>query len=187
MVTFRHGRPCDAAAREALLDLCFGAARFAKTCERLRDGRLPWIELVATERGRMIGTVRLWHISAGQGRPALMLGPLAVDPGHRNSGIGSALMERAIAAARRGGHREILLVGDAPYYGRFGFSAARTGQLQLPGPFEPSRLLSLALAPEAAIAAAGPVRATGAKVGAPAIAERRSVRRARRPALPHAA
>jgi predicted N-acetyltransferase YhbS len=187
MVTIRHGRPCDAPAREALLDHCFGAARIAKTSERLREGRLPWLELVATERGRVVGTVRLWHIAAGQSRPALLLGPLAVDSSRRNCGIGSALMERAIAAARRAGHREILLVGDEPYYRRFGFSSARTGQLQLPGPFEPSRLLSLALAPEAEIAAAGPVTATGTRLGSAAAAERPAARRVRRTGLSRAA
>jgi predicted N-acetyltransferase YhbS len=187
MVTIRPGRPCDAVPREALLDLCFGLARFTKTCERLREGRLPWLELVATERGRVIGTLRLWYISAGQSRPALLLGPLAVDSGYRNRRIGSALMERAIAAARRHGHREILLVGDEPYYRRFGFSAARTGQLQLPGPFDPARLLSLALRPEAEIAAAGPVTATGTPLAGAEIANRRTARRLRRNALSRAA
>jgi predicted N-acetyltransferase YhbS len=164
MVTIRHECTADIAAREALLDLCFGPARTAKTSERLREGRLPakGLSFVATAHGRVVGTVRLWHVSADPGRPALLLGPLAVDPGCRNRGVGAALMERAIAEARRRGHREIFLVGDAPYYGRFGFSAAHTGKLMLPGPFEPDRLLGLALTPEAAAAAAGLVRPTGA-------------------------
>ncbi len=162
MVTIRHERTADIAAREALLDCCFGPARSAKTSERLREGRLPaeGLSFIATEHGRVVGTVRLWHVSAGPGRPALLLGPFAVDPGCRNRGVGAALMERAIAEARRRGHREILLVGDAPYYARFGFSAAHTGKLMLPGPFEPDRLLGLALIPQAA--AAGLVRPTGA-------------------------
>jgi len=165
MVTIRHERAADIAAREALLDLCFGPARSAKTSERLREGRLPaeGLSFIATEHGRVVGTVRLWHVSAGPGRPALLLGPLGVDPGCRNRGVGAALMERAIAEARRRGHREIFLVGDAPYYARFGFSAAHTGRLTLPGPFQPDRLLGLALIPEAAAAAAaGLVRPTGA-------------------------
>jgi len=164
MATIRHERPFDIPAREAPLDQSFGSARFAKTSERLREGRLPaeGLSFVATDRGRLAGTVRLWHVLAGPGRPALLLGPLAVDPGCRNRGVGAALMERALAEARRRGHREIFLVGDAPYYARFGFSAAHTGKLMLPGPFEPDRLLGLALIPEAAAAAAGLVRPTGA-------------------------
>jgi predicted N-acetyltransferase YhbS len=163
MVTIRPERPSDTAAREALLDLSFGDARSEKASERLREGRLPaeGLSLVATARGRLIGTVRLWHVSAGPGRPALLLGPLAVDPDCRNRGIGAALMARAIAEARRRGHHEILLVGDEPYYGRFGFSAAATGALALPGPFERQRLLSLSLAGETG-EGAGLIRATGA-------------------------
>jgi predicted N-acetyltransferase YhbS len=147
MVTIRHERLHDIAPREALLDHCLGAARRAKASERLREGRLPWLALVAIERGRVIGTVRLWHVSAGTERPALLLGPLAVDARHRNRGVGSALVERAIEMARADGHGEILLVGDAPYCGRFGFSAERTAKLVMPGPFERARLLSLALTP----------------------------------------
>src|SRR5271156_2198858 len=167
MVTIRHERPTDIAAREALLDLSFGGVRFAKASERLREGRLPaeGLALVATESGRLIGTVRLWHVLAGPGRPALLLGPLAVDPGCRSRGIGAALMTRAIAEAQRRGHREILLVGDEPYYGRFGFSAAATGGLWLPAPFERHRLLSLSLQEHGLAAetgeAAGLIRATG--------------------------
>jgi predicted N-acetyltransferase YhbS len=162
MVSIRHERSSDIAAREALLDRSFGSARFAKASERLREGRLPaeGLSLVAAERGRLVGTVRLWHVSAGPARPALLLGPLAVHPDCRNRGIGAALMTRAIAEARRLGHREILLVGDEPYYARFGFSAAATGALSLPGPYERHRLLSLSLAGEMG-EAAGLVRATG--------------------------
>src|SRR5579871_4792731 len=113
MVTIRHERTAEIAAREALLDLAFGPARTAKPSERLREGRLPaeGLSFVATEHGRLIGTVRLWHVAAGPGRPALLLGPLAVDPDCRGRGIGAALMERAITEARRRGHREIFLVG----------------------------------------------------------------------------
>src|ERR1700749_2275717 len=103
MVTIRHERASDIAAREALLDQSFGSARFAKTSERLREGRLPaeGLSFVATHRGRLAGTVRLGHLPAGPGRPALLLGPLAVRPDCRGQGIGVALMARAIAEARR--------------------------------------------------------------------------------------
>src|SRR6266849_1589937 len=93
---------------------------------------------------RLVGTVRLWHVSAG-GVPALVLGPLAVDPSCRKLGIGRALVQRALATAKARGHGAVLLLGDAPYYSRFGFSALKTGELRLPGPFEPDRLLGLEL------------------------------------------
>ncbi len=99
MVTIRNERSGDVAAREALLDLAYGPSRFTKTSERLREGRLPAEQLafVAVERGRVVGTVRLWHVSAGPARPALLLGPLAVHPDARNRGIGSMLVRHAIS------------------------------------------------------------------------------------------
>src|SRR5258705_13489197 len=96
MITIRKELSKDGAAREALLDLSFGAARFTKPSERLREGRRPADALAASDRGRLVGTARLWHVSAGPGHPALLLGPLAVHPDVRCRGIGSALMERAL-------------------------------------------------------------------------------------------
>ncbi len=151
MVTIRNERPGDVAAREALLDLAYGPSRFNKTSERLREGRLPAEQLafVAAEAGRVVGTVQLWHVWAGPARPALLLGPLAVHPGARNRGIGSRLVRHAIAAARRLDHRAVLLVGDAPFYGRFGFAADKTAALWMPGRYEPDRLLAIELVPGA--------------------------------------
>src|SRR5215210_6759341 len=130
----RSERTSDVAAREALLDACFGDNRHARTCQRLRDGRMPAEGLAFSARceGRPVGTVRLWHVSAG-GIPALMLGPLAVEASSRQLGVGAALMDHALAAAKARGHRGVILLGDAPYYSRFGFSAAKTGELTLPG------------------------------------------------------
>src|SRR5690606_38416806 len=114
------------------------------------------------EAGAVVGTVRLWHVAAGEGgRAALLLGPLAVDPSAEGAGIGSALMVHAIGEARRLGHGAILLVGDAPYYQRFGFSAEKTGALAMPGPFERHRLLALELAEGALDGARGVLRPTG--------------------------
>ena len=163
MVTIREEKFADVAAREALLDEAYGAARFAKTSQRLREGRLPadGLSLVATDRGRIVGTVRLWNVAAGPGRAALLLGPLAVHPACRNRGIGTALMRRAIARARLAGHRAVILVGDAPYYGRFGFSAAPTAELWMPGRFDRDRLLALELRPGALAGARGMIGATG--------------------------
>src|SRR5438552_16845773 len=142
----RSERASDVVAREALLDACFGENRQTRTCQRLRDGRAPaeGLALAATAKGRLVGTVRLWHVSAG-GIPALVLGPLAVDGACRDLGIGAALMNHALAAAKARGHGAVILLGDAPYYARFGFSALETGELVLPGPFECDRLLGIEL------------------------------------------
>ncbi len=158
----RAERASDVVARETLLDACFGVNRQTRTCQRLRDGRVPaeGLALSAVCNGRLVGTLRLWHVSAG-GVPALTLGPLAVDPSCRKLGIGRALVQRALAAAKARGHGAVLLFGDAPYYARFGFSALKTGELRLPGPFEPDRLLGLELREGALDGAWGMIVPTG--------------------------
>ena len=159
----RAERASDVVAREALLDACFGENRHMRTCQRLRDGRAPaeGLAFSVVRQGRLVGTLRLWHVSVG-GRPALVLGPLAVGPSYRGLGIGAALMSHALAAARARGHGAVILLGDAPYYARFGFSAAKTAELSLPGPFERDRLLGLELRDGALDGAWGMVAATGA-------------------------
>jgi predicted N-acetyltransferase YhbS len=165
----RAERASDVAAREALLDACFGLNRHLRTCQHLRDGRAPAEGLAFSavrqdgEKGRLLGTLRLWHVSAG-GVPALVLGPLAVDPSCREFGVGTALMRQALAAAEAAGHGAVLLLGDAPYYARFGFSAQKTGELSLPGPFERDRLLALELREGALDGACGMIAPTGAWV-----------------------
>src|SRR6187399_69374 len=161
----RNERASDVAAREALLDACFGDNRHTRTCQRLRDGRAPaqGLALSAVAQGRLVGTVRLWHVSAG-GQPALMLGPLAVEASSRQFGVGAALMDHALAAAKARGHRAVILLGDAAYYARFGFSGAKTGELSLPGPFERDRLLGLELTEGALDGAWGMIAATGKPV-----------------------
>jgi len=158
----RGERASDVAAREALLDACFGDNRHLRTCQRLRDGQAPAQRLAfsVVRDGRLIGTLRLWHVSAG-GVPALVLGPLAVDPSCRKLGIGRALVQHALAAAKARGHGAVLLLGDAPYYTRFGFSALKTGELRLPGPFERDRLLGLELRERALDGASGVIVPTG--------------------------
>jgi predicted N-acetyltransferase YhbS len=176
MIAIRPEKPADIAARETLLDVAYGVSRFAKPSQRLREGREPAFSFVAFEHGRLVGTVRLWRVSAGAGRPALLLGPLAVHPDCRQRGIGSALMRRAIRAARVAGHRALVLVGDAAYYGRFGFTAAGAGALSIPGQVERDRLLALELVPAALAGARGrilagdvrrPARRAAAHVGVP--------------------
>ncbi len=163
MTTIRHERTADIEARETLLDAAFGPCRTEKTAERLREDRLPadGLSFVAAEGRALVGTVRLWNVTAGPGRPALLLGPIAVAESHRGLGIGGALMKKALREARRLGHRAVLLVGDAPYYARFGFSGEKTGQLWLPGPYEINRLLGLELAAGALDGARGLIGATG--------------------------
>jgi len=161
MVTIRRERAADVALREALLDLSYGPIRFSKTSERLREGRLPELSFLATSGRRLVGTVRLWSVSAGPDRPALLLGPLAVAPDCRKRGIGSTLMQVALREAGRLGHGAVLLVGDAPYYGRFGFSHERTAALWLPGPYERHRLLAHELKPGALDGARGLISACG--------------------------
>jgi predicted N-acetyltransferase YhbS len=169
MITIRPETKRDGAAREALLDAAFGAARFAKTAQRLREDRLPaeHLAFVACRDGTLIGTVRLWNVSAGPGRPALLLGPIAVARECRNTGVGAALMRHALAAAAARGHGAVLLVGDTPYYGRFGFSADKTGALWLPGAYERHRLLACELKSGALDGARGLVTPTG-RTAAPA-------------------
>ena len=156
-VSLRLEKRRDATAREALLDAAFGARRFEKTCERLRETNraADGLSLVAVKGGRLVGTLRLWPVATGDGRSALLLGPLAVDATERSAGIGARLMRLAIKRARRAGHKAILLVGDAPYYGRFGFSAALTSGLDLPGPVDRARFLGLELVPGALHGASG--------------------------------
>jgi predicted N-acetyltransferase YhbS len=161
MVAIRRERPGDAVAREQLLDAAYGPVRFSKTSERLREGRLPQLALVAADARRIVGTVRLWPVSAGRNRPALLLGPLAVHPDYRRRGIGSSLVQHALREAARHRHGAVLLVGAAPYYGRFGFSSEKTRALWLPGPYERHRLLGCELVPGALDGARGLISATG--------------------------
>ncbi|NGO51727.1 GNAT family N-acetyltransferase [Allomesorhizobium camelthorni] len=160
----------DIPAREALLDRAMGPKRRKKSSETLRRGRRPSEGLAFVARdmaGAVVGTVRLWDVAVGESEAAaLLLGPLAVCPSQKSAGIGSALMRHAIAEARHLGHRAILLVGDAPYYGRFGFSTEKTGRLAMPGPYEQHRLLALELCEGTLEGAAGTLQAAGRKLKA---------------------
>ena len=149
----------DITAREALLDASFGTNRNSRTCQRLRDGcGMPadGLALSAFYDGNYVGTVRLWNVDAG-GRAALVLGPLAVDPSVRALGVGAELMRHALAAAQARGHGAVVLLGDAPYYARFGFTAMPAADLFLTGPFERERLLGLELRAGALAGAAGAI------------------------------
>lgn len=163
-VLLREEAGSDVAAREQLLDRAFGTSRTRKSSELLRAGRVParGMALSAEEHGVLVGTVRLWHVRAGN-LDALLLGPLAVAGSHRSRGVGGMLMREAIARANDRGHRAILLVGDAPYYSRFGFSSGCTQHLEFPGYVAPGRFLGLELETGALEGARGKVLATGAR------------------------
>lgn len=133
-------------AREALLDQSFGEDRHLKTCERLREGRLPVLAYAALDaRGNLVGTVRLWMVEDAAGLSSLMLGPLAVSPNMRGLKTGDRLMRHALTQAAAFGHGSVVLVGDLSYYARFGFMSGKLDRAALPGPFERTRFLGLDL------------------------------------------
>lgn len=141
-LTIRREHPSDRDAIERMHERAFGPGRFARTAYRLREGVAPvadlsFVSLVGT---LIVGSVRLTPVLAG-GRPALVLGPLTVEPAFMNRGIGGGLMQVSLDAAREAGHELVLLVGDAPYYSRFGFRVVPFGRLTLPGPVDPQRFL----------------------------------------------
>jgi len=144
-------RPEDGPAIEALLDRAFGPGRHAKQSYRYRDGIAPiaGLRLVARDGRSVVGTVRCWPIVVGATRaPAVLLGPLAVEPGLAGQGIGRALMWTALDFAACDGYRLVLLVGDHDYYGRFGFEPAAPHGFVMPEE-KPDRLLVHALDPSA--------------------------------------
>ncbi len=157
-------RPADSWARERLLDEAFGSARSDKTAERLREGRLPaqGLALAAKDAGDLIGTLRMWHILAGEVQ-ALLLGPLAIAKAYRSRGLGRKLMAEGLFRAASAGHAAVLLVGDAPYYEPFGFSRRHTLGLSLPGPVAEARFLGLELKGGALKGAKGLVTPAGAR------------------------
>jgi predicted N-acetyltransferase YhbS len=164
-----HAQTCDWEVRreraedelhiEVLTEAGFGPGRYAKSAYRLREGVRPVAELsfVAVENSALRGSVRFWPIKVG-GDDVLLLGPLAVDGAQRGRGIGISLMQAGIAAAREGGWRAILLVGDEPYYSRVGFVTLQPGRVRFPGPVDASRLLGLALVPGVLEKLSGPIR-----------------------------
>ncbi|MFC0284275.1 GNAT family N-acetyltransferase [Camelimonas abortus] len=176
MIVIGDETPFETTAREALLDQAMGPDRRLKASERLREGQVPAAGLALAARetsgdgpARLVGTVRLWRVLAGD-RPALLLGPLAVATDRQGDGVGGLLMREAIARARALGHGAIILVGDPEYYARFGFSAALTGALAMPGPWEKRRLVALELVAGALAGAAGMIRPADAAEEAAAAA-----------------
>lgn len=147
MIQIFPARAADLPEIDALLDSGFGPARRNRTAYRLRDGMepLPGLSFVARNRDTLVGSVQCWPLQlrgpAGIALPLTLLGPLATAIDRRGEGIATRLMHRALSAADTSGAPPVLLIGDEPYYGRFGFSAAATAGWQLPGPVDRARLL----------------------------------------------
>ena len=129
---------------EALYDLCFAPGREALSSYRLREGVAPVAALclVAREDGIVAGAIRFWPVSVG-GRRVLLLGPVAVHPTHQGEGLGGFLIFESLERARQLGWERAMLVGDEPYYGRFGFH--RLTGVTMPPPTNPQRVLGLPL------------------------------------------
>ncbi|HEY9236860.1 MULTISPECIES: GNAT family N-acetyltransferase [Phenylobacterium] len=142
-LSYLNEQPADADVIEALLDHAFGPGRFVKASERVREFAefRPEMSFCAWDGRRLVGSVRMWKVHVG-GTPAIFLGPLAVMADGRKSGVGGELVRMACDAAQAAGYR-VLLVGDAPYFGRFGFSAAPAKEARLPGPVDQRRVLVL--------------------------------------------
>ena len=156
-------RPGDAAAIEALLDRAFGPGRQSKRSYDYRKNRPPIASLsfVAREDGAIVGSIAYWAVFIGPATPALLLGPLAVEPSRKHDGIGSALMKHSLAAAAAAGHEIVVLVGDPDYYARFGFSSAAEVGITMPGE-QPERLRVRELSQGALAGVTGEIRAVSA-------------------------
>ena len=144
---------------EALLDTAFGPGRTGLSSYRLREGVEPVSALCLLARDEadsVAGAIRFWPIMAGE-EPALLLGPVAVHPTHQGEGLGALLIARGLERALTAGWTWVVLVGDEPYYSRFGFTRAAAAELEFPAPTNPNRVLAQRLVPEAA-QITGPVR-----------------------------
>ena len=135
-------QPDDGPAIERLYERTFGPGRFARTAYRLREAHRHRRELSFTARigTLLVGSVRLTPVLIGDA-PALLLGPLTIEPPFRSRGIGRALIEASLDAAKKGGAKLVLLVGDEPYYGRMGFRKVPHKRVELPGPVDRDRVL----------------------------------------------
>ncbi|QAY94797.1 GNAT family N-acetyltransferase [Methylovirgula ligni] len=154
----------DQATIDKLDERVFGPGRFARSAYRLREGvpadlRLSYVARVGTY---LVGANRITHIRCGE-TPILLLGPLSVEPAFRSSGIGEALVNKSLEAARAAGHKLVILVGDLAYYQRMGFRLVPEGRLVFPGPVDPARLLYCPLTDDGLDSIGG--RVTRARLG----------------------
>jgi predicted N-acetyltransferase YhbS len=150
-IAIRPAKPQDSADIRALHARAFGPGRFARTAYRLREGTAelsPFCRVCRID-GQLAAAVRFTPILIGGKGGALLLGPFAVHPDFANQGHGRGLVATALEAARSAGIALVVLVGDEPYYARLGFKRVPHGQIVLPGPVDPDRLLAVELAPGA--------------------------------------
>jgi predicted N-acetyltransferase YhbS len=154
-LTIRPARPEDSTAISALHARAMGPGRFARTAYRVREGAprshgafSPFCRM-SLLGGRLVAAVRFTAIQIGGKEGALLLGPLAVDPAVANQGYGRGLVTAALEDARAAGIALVVLVGDEPYYARLGFRRVPRGQIAMPGPVDPDRLLAVELVPGA--------------------------------------
>lgn len=157
LFTLAPETPADWWEVEALYDLCFAPGREALSSYRLRDDVPPVEGLSLTARdpeGILAGAIRFWPVHVGAA-DALLLGPVAVHPTRQGEGLGGLLIRHSLDVARDRGWARVMLVGDEPYYGRFGFR--RLDGVRMPPPTNPDRVLGIALAPDAWKGVTGPV------------------------------
>lgn len=159
VITFLPMTAADEAQIEKLDERAFGPGRYARTAFRLREAVPPDLSLsfVARVGTLLVGANRMTGILVGE-TPALLLGPLTVEPAFRSQGVGEKLMSHSLDAARAAGHGLVLLVGDLDYYSRVGFSRVPRGKITMPGPVDPDRILYCELRPGAFEAAHGRMR-----------------------------
>lgn len=152
----------DLAAVAQLHEAAFGPGRFARTAYRIREAcSRPGIALAAWDGDKLAGAIQLTAVTIGGQCGAMLLGPLAIAAGYQGKGGGRALIEEGLRLARTDGFRLVVLVGDLPYYARAGFTATPPGQIVLPGPADPARILAAELQPGALASYRGPVAADG--------------------------
>ena len=158
--------PADTPEVEALLDLCFAPGRTALSSYRLRDGVAPVAPLclmTRNEYGVPVGAIRYWPVRVGA-HPVLLLGPIAVHPTAQGEGLGAYLMRESLHRAADMGWQRVMLVGDLPYYSRFGF--AKLAAVEMPPPTNPDRVLGLELVPGAWAGVTGHVERAAPPAGA---------------------
>lgn len=164
MIRLAPETPQDAWEIEYLLDTAFAPGRTALSSYRLREGVAPVAPLCLTARdddvtGALAGCIRYWPVSVGEGAwPALLLGPVAIHPTRQGEGVGARLILESLDRAVENGWHRVILVGDEPYYSRFGFTRAVGRALDFPPPTNPNRLLARALVEGAMDGVSGMVR-----------------------------
>jgi predicted N-acetyltransferase YhbS len=149
-IAIRKAQPADIPEISQLHARVFGPGRFARTAYRVRERMGPGSEVsrfcrLAAADGNLIAALRMSEIVIGGTPGAVLLGPLVVAPEYAGQGYGRALVKEAMDATREAGVKLVVLVGDEPYYGRFGFRPVAPGLITFPGPVNPARILAAEL------------------------------------------